>query len=301
MIKSFFLLVLALIPQGICLFSQSLIGIWKGELYQEPQKTFYFEIRVQKIQGNRIYGVTYIQNGGNAMQFGSKKGDYGTLEFGGVWNGEDVIIQETGIVQQEKSSSFYWCIKKCMLKLSKTDNEWTLSGAWYSTGGCMPGVLTVKKKVKTPKKDEQVNPEPNDSLANIEPLHSVHPEDTITESHKANNDSTGHRPVNIKYDVVVVNPKIELKIWDNNLVDGDIISLSLNGNWVLKEHTVTKGKKKLFLQLTEKENVLVLFAENLGKVPPNTAAIIVDDGQNEQKIILNSDKGKSEAIKINLQ
>src|SRR5687768_8714196 len=242
---SFFILCLF---SGTLVSSQNLNGVWKGELYQEPGKTFYFEIRIQKTQGNKIYGTTYIQNAGEAMQFGSRKGDYGTLEFAGVWNGEDVIIQETGIVQQDKSSTFYWCIKKSMLKLTKTKNEWTLSGPWSSTGSCMPGTITVKKKVKTvkPKDEDRTEPiEPVDSMANIEPIKPVDPEDSMYESIHVNKDSVAEqRKVDVKFDVIVNASEIELKIWDNDLVDGDIISLSLNGNWVLRSHTVTKGKKK---------------------------------------------------------
>jgi hypothetical protein len=286
---------------GMYLFSQNLNGIWKGELYQEPQKTFYFEIRIQNTKGNKIAGTTYIESKGLPSQLGSKKGDYGTLEFGGVWNGEDVIIQESGIVQQEKSSSFYWCIKRAMLKLSKTNKEWTLSGPWTSVGGCMPGKLTVTKKVKTvkPKDEDRTEPiEPVDSMTNIEPIKPVDPEDSVTTVHRAYEDSVSTRKLDVKYNLVVDSAQLVLKVWDNDLVDGDIISLSLNGTWILKEHTVTKGKKKIFVRLTEKENILVLFAENLGSKPPNTAAITINDGKKEQTIILNSDKGKSEAVKI---
>ncbi len=285
-------------------YLQTLNGTWKGTLYQEPQKTFYFEIRIQKTIGNKISGTTYIQNAGEAMQFGSKKGDYGTLEFNGVWNGEDVIIQETGIVQQDKSSTFYWCIKKCMLKLSKQKKEWTLKGSWHSTGGCMPGTIAVSKKVKATKdslnlKKNDADPvKPIDTLVNIEPIPPVNTLDSVNESHQANADSVTVRKVDVKNTIYVDSSQIQLKVWDNDLMDGDIISLSLNGLWILKEHTVTKGKKKVWIKLDQKENILLLYAENLGSKPPNTAAIIVYDGIKEQKIILQSDKGKSEAIKI---
>src|SRR5687768_17371755 len=120
MIKTFFLfLLLCLSP--LLLSSQNLNGTWKGELYQEPGKTFYFEIRIQNTEGNKITGTTYIQSYGRSSQTGSTKGDYGTLEFAGVWNRDDIIIQESGIVQEQRSNFFYWCIKKCLLKLTKTD------------------------------------------------------------------------------------------------------------------------------------------------------------------------------------
>jgi hypothetical protein len=299
-IKSSFLF-LIIFFLGIHTFSQNLNGTWKGKLYQEPQKNFYFEIRIENTKGNKITGTTYIESYGKPSQTGSKKGDYGTLEFSGIWNGDDVIIQESGIVQEQRSNFFYWCIKKCMLKLSKTDDEWTLSGAWYSTGGCLPGTLTVTKKVNTVKPIDPDPIEPVDSIHNIEPIKPADPMDSVTTVQHAGEDSVSTRKIDTKYDIWVDSAQVQLKIWDNNLVDGDIISLSLNGSWILKQHTVTKGKKKLWIRLTQKSNILVLYAENLGSKPPNTAAIIVNDGKKEQKIILNSDMGKSEAVHINLR
>lgn len=83
--------------------------------------------------------------------------------------------------------------------------------------------------------------------------------------------------------------------------DGDIISLNLNGEWILKDLKVTKTKEKVNIKLSKKKNILVLHAENLGDQPPNTAAISLYDGSKTQQIILNSDKGTSQAIKISLQ
>lgn len=287
-----------IVANCISLVAQNLNGTWKGTLFQEPKTNFYFEIRIKKTEGNKIYGTTFIQNAGEAMQYGSQKGDYGTLEFSGTINGNEVILQESGIVQQDKSSSFYWCIKRCLLKLTKEKNNWTLSGSWHSTGTCKPGTLSVSKKVKAPKKEKENNPEPNDSLANIDPIKPILPMDSVKESVQLPADTTTQRKIDVKYKLNVDSDELVLKIWDNDLVDGDIISLQLNGNWILKEHLVTKGKKKLKIRLTQKINTLVLYAENLGSKPPNTAAIMVCDGKTEHKIILQSDKGKSEAMSI---
>jgi hypothetical protein len=43
---------------------------------------------------------------------------------------------------------------------------------------------------------------------------------------------------------------------------------------------------------------LLLFAENLGSIPPNTAAVSIDDNDLIRTFILNSDMSKSETVKI---
>jgi len=92
---------------------------------------------------------------------------------------------------------------------------------------------------------------------------------------------------------------LSLLIWDNSKEDGDIISLNINGVWILREHTVSLKKLNIPLILSPGKNQLILHAENLGRIPPNTAAITVMQGDKPvETLILNSDMGKSEAIEI---
>lgn len=106
------------------------------------------------------------------------------------------------------------------------------------------------------------------------------------------------RPITVANETTVHQEFVELEIWDNDVEDGDVLSLSLNQNWILQGYELSKSKKKLRIQLKRGENWLVMKAENLGSIPPNTAAIAIQDGENRKVFILNSDKGFSEALKI---
>jgi hypothetical protein len=44
-----------------------------------------------------------------------------------------------------------------------------------------------------------------------------------------------------------------------------------------------------------------MFAENLGMIPPNTAALIVRDGQKEYQLLLQSDFSKSATLKLKVK
>jgi len=72
----------------------------------------------------------------------------------------------------------------------------------------------------------------------------------------------------------------------------------LNGKQILPDYTVGKVKKEIALHLLPGKNYLVMHALNLGRVPPNTAAIKVVDGGKEKIIILNSDTNESDAIEL---
>lgn len=107
-----------------------------------------------------------------------------------------------------------------------------------------------------------------------------------------------NREVVVKEAVAITKRNIIIEVWDNNREDGDIISLKINNTWILKNYTVTKEKKRLKVKMPVKESTIVLIAENLGATRPNTAAISIIDGDQIKTVVLRSDMGKSEAIRI---
>ena len=97
--------------------------------------------------------------------------------------------------------------------------------------------------------------------------------------------------------VAVSQSNIEVFIWDNMKVDGDQISMMMNGKWVLHKHTLSQHKFKLDLKIDpHSNNFLVLYAHNLGTQPPNTAAIRFYDGERTRELLLKSDLGECGAI-----
>jgi len=83
---------------------------------------------------------------------------------------------------------------------------------------------------------------------------------------------------------------LTIYVFDNSSIDGDTMSLFFNGEWLLDHYGVTKVKKAITLNFKPNtNNFLVLFANNLGKSPPNTAAILFSDGKRNRFIKLSSD------------
>jgi hypothetical protein len=115
------------------------------------------------------------------------------------------------------------------------------------------------------------------------------------------------KPKDIAADSVKVLPKgtIEVKkrkliisVWDYNTIDGDIISLKLGPEWIITHHELTAEKYVIEATLIGFSEDLILYAHNIGMVPPNTAAITVYDGLTTQRVSLESNMDTSEAIKI---
>jgi len=87
----------------------------------------------------------------------------------------------------------------------------------------------------------------------------------------------------------IVKKEIDIFLWDDNVMDGDIISLYLNGEMVLEKHALKKERFQFALLLSEGENILSLFAENMGMIPPNTVSMIIKDDLKSYRLRLESD------------
>jgi hypothetical protein len=76
--------------------------------------------------------------------------------------------------------------------------------------------------------------------------------------------------------VVLQERKLTLKVYDVGTVDGDTISILYNNKVILHKHQLSD--KALVIDLLLDENTdthtIVLYAENLGAIPPNTALIV---------------------------
>ena len=80
---------------------------------------------------------------------------------------------------------------------------------------------------------------------------------------------------------IVVDVKtINLKVYDNAIMDGDTVSILYNGKMLLTHQLLSEKGVELNIELDEKQtrHEITLFAENLGSIPPNTALIVVTAG-----------------------
>ena len=70
---------------------------------------------------------------------------------------------------------------------------------------------------------------------------------------------------------------IKLKIWDNGKVDGDRISISMNGKYLFTDLTLDSTIKTLDIKIPDDIDArIVITALNEGTSPPNTAMIVIE-------------------------
>lgn len=149
-------------------------------------------------------------------------------------------------------------------------------------------ISPVVKKVDPPKKDSLppvvkiITPEkPKDSVPPVVVAPIVKKADSIavpkTIAQRKNKEQS-----RLEVDVKTIN----LKVYDNAIMDGDTVSILYNGKMLLTHQLLSEKGIELNIELDEKQSrhEITLFAENLGSIPPNTALIVITAGSKRYEL-----------------
>ncbi len=107
---------------------------------------------------------------------------------------------------------------------------------------------------------------------------------------------------NIEQSRIEVNVKtINLKLYDNAVTDGDIVSILYNGKMLLTHQLLSEKAIEINLVLDENQDrhEIVLFAENLGSIPPNTALIIITAGNKRYELFASTSLEQNAVLVFN--
>jgi hypothetical protein len=87
------------------------------------------------------------------------------------------------------------------------------------------------------------------------------------------------RPVSVLGTVTVKRANVQMCVWDHGTIDGDIITLIVNGSSVISSYTLTASKRCVNVTLNPAGySYVALYAHNEGSISPNTAALSISDG-----------------------
>ena len=91
---------------------------------------------------------------------------------------------------------------------------------------------------------------------------------------------------------------LELSLYDNGEIDGDTVSVFMNGEMFMYKQGLKASaiKKTIYITKSNEDFTLLLFAENMGKYPPNTGLLVVHDGDDVYNLRFNSDFQKNTGI-----
>ncbi|SIT25845.1 hypothetical protein SAMN05421788_106394 [Filimonas lacunae] len=95
-------------------------------------------------------------------------------------------------------------------------------------------------------------------------------------------------------------PDITVKLYDNGDIDNDTVTVYHNNRPVLFKRRLDKNALEINIHATRQDKLheLVMVADNLGSVPPNTALMVITCGDKRYELSLSSDFKKSAKIII---
>ncbi len=99
-------------------------------------------------------------------------------------------------------------------------------------------------------------------------------------------------------DIYFKNDSLVLSLYDNGIVDGDTVSVFLNGENIISKQRLKEAATKKTIYISERSDSvqLVLFADNLGTIPPNTGLLTVRDGDDIYQVRFSADLQKNASI-----
>jgi hypothetical protein len=101
-------------------------------------------------------------------------------------------------------------------------------------------------------------------------------------------------------EIPIAGDSIELRFYDNAEIDGDSISLFLDGRMLFTHIRLSEKAYIIKIPVSDlgASSELVMVAENLGSIPPNTSYMVAISGGKRYEARLASDENSSAAIKL---
>lgn len=91
---------------------------------------------------------------------------------------------------------------------------------------------------------------------------------------------------------------VYIKIYDNGTIDNDTVSVYIDNKLVISRQRLTDKAITLKINLDEKVTFheLVMVADNLGEIPPNTSLMIVNAGDQQYEVRITSTEQKNAVV-----
>jgi hypothetical protein len=103
--------------------------------------------------------------------------------------------------------------------------------------------------------------------------------------------------------ILLTSNEVEISLYDNGEIDGDTVSIYKDGTLLLLNKRLSNKPITYTLSIDERhpEHTLVMVAENLGRIPPNTSLMIIQDGDKRHQVTITSNEQKNAMIRFRYQ
>lgn len=310
----------------ISLFSsaQKVGGFYKGTLFNDSTKmTQQYELALAEYRG-KIMGYSYVTFVANdTFYYGIRKirakieGDSLVVEDDKMiannfpeapakhvnrtvtipFNGQDSLVSVNGKWKTNKTK-IYYSVPGSVEASKSNDSSGSALFAHLKELNLMPDANYVatetdsnKKAGKSKSKEDNKPPVIETSArTNEAPIKSKSKEKQLAENTQPVVLAYSERKEHLQQAIDVNTDSLILSFYDNGVVDGDSISVYLNGLPIITgtKLTAVATKKSIYIG-SMNEVKLLLVAENLGTIPPNTGLLVIKDGEKTYHVNFTAD------------
>ena len=100
--------------------------------------------------------------------------------------------------------------------------------------------------------------------------------------------------------LIVTNRDIIVKLYDNGEIDDDTISVYLDNKLMLSSKRLSAAPLTIKFTIDEgdSDHELIMVAENLGRIPPNTSLMVVEAGEQRFEVRITSTEQKNAVVRF---
>jgi hypothetical protein len=315
--KNIFVLLAAFITCSAS--AQVVSGLYSGSLVNDStKKEQRYELALSEYRG-KITGYSYTTFVVNDTFY------YGVKRVKATRKGDKLIVEDDKMIANNFPESPAKGVRQInTIQLTHDDTLRSANGTWETTrtkiyyalhGGvemqlnndssrsalighlkelniiAQPRYADAETKVKV--KEDQVKAEAKEKKVKIK---EGKPQTEVTRKEPVSFPYT-QRANKILQELETSSDSLMLAFYDNGVIDGDSISVYVNGENVISNSKLLATATRKTIKLPQVETVeIILVAENLGTLPPNTGLLVVKDGDKTYQVNFSADLQTNAAI-----
>lgn len=263
-----------------------------------------------------IFGVDSSKINGLSYQYYWFRGTFyyciKSLECAFDAGANEWVVRETAVKDNHLFSAHYPCLHTYRLHYINHGNKDSLNGTWTAASvqdcGSGPGRFARTRPVYTQVRNAWDSIDAITHIVTLPKQESNMRKDLpqVISMDKLKKEAAFQqmmtRSRTLMKAISLQSPAIKVEIWDNGVIDGDNISVYFNKELVVNRKRITAQAIVLELMaVAGQENELIMYANNLGDIPPNTAMMRVYANNKQYEVEMSSDEHSNGIIRFTLE
>jgi hypothetical protein len=290
------------------LSAQKISGFYTGSLFNDTTKLVQqYQLALSEYRG-KITGYSYVTFVSNDTFY------YGIRKVLARIDGDNLIVADDKFIAHNFPEAPAQGVKRLfVIPLNQQDSVISLSGRWETNRTkkyySIPGTVEMGRSSDSAGSAlfmhlRELELQNAAAAPSKKPSKPAATKKDITVKTKA--EAPGiekipfdQRAVNLMKTLEVSSDSLYLSFYDNGIIDGDSISVFVNGLRILDNEKLTATALRKAISITGIEQTeIILVAENLGTIPPNTGLLIIRDGENSYQLHFSADLKTNASIII---